>query len=155
VKRVYINEDVCMGCGLCRVYCCTEHSESKDIIKAYKKESPRPLPRIRVERKGALSFSVQCRHCDEPWCVYSCLTGAMRRDPESGLVTSDPEKCIGCWTCLLACPYGSLTMDVASKIVLKCDLCQGREIPACVTNCPNEALILYSDEEEATEEKIK
>jgi len=40
-------------------------------------------------------------------------------------------------------------------MVLKCDLCQEREIPACVENCPNEALILYSDEEEMAEEKAK
>ena len=155
MKRVYINEDICMGCGLCRVYCCTEHSGSKDIIKAYNKEFPSPVPRIRVERKGNLSFSVQCRHCDEPLCVYSCLTGAMTRDPVSGLVTSDKEKCVGCWTCLLACPYGALSRDEARKIVLKCDLCQGREIPACVTNCPNEALILYTDEEDVPEETEK
>jgi len=33
-----------MGCGLCRSYCQIEHSNSRDIIKAFKKEAPRPLP---------------------------------------------------------------------------------------------------------------
>lgn len=145
--KIYIKEDACIGCGLCRVYCQTEHSQSKDVIKAFKREKPRPLPRIRVERKGQVSFSVQCRHCTEPWCVYSCLTGAMLRDVAKGIVTLDPEKCIGCWTCILACPYGALTRDLSHKTVAKCDLCPGREIPVCVANCPNEALVLSVDGE--------
>ncbi len=51
MKRLYVREQFCIGCGLCEVYCQTEHSQSKDIIKAFKREAPRPLPRIRVERK--------------------------------------------------------------------------------------------------------
>jgi carbon-monoxide dehydrogenase iron sulfur subunit len=146
LKRVYINEDVCMGCGLCRVYCQTEHSRSKDIIRAFKKELPPPVPRVRVERNGEVCFSLQCRHCDEPWCVYSCLTGAMHRDPVSGMVVMDREKCMGCWTCIVACPSGALTRDVYNHVVAKCDLCPDREVPACVANCPNEALVVEEGE---------
>ena len=145
MKRIYIKEEACIGCGLCQVACQVEHSQSKDIIKAFKKESPRPLPRIRVEVRGDISFAIQCHQCSEPWCVYSCLTGAMHKDPVSGLITVDAERCIGCWTCIVACPYGALTRDVSSKTVAKCDLCPGRDIPACVANCPNEALVLSVD----------
>jgi carbon-monoxide dehydrogenase iron sulfur subunit len=134
-----------MGCGLCRVYCATEHSKSKDILKAHTREIPQPLTRIRIEKNDAISFSVQCRHCDEPWCVYSCLTGAMSQDPETGIVHSDPHRCIGCWTCIIACPYGALIRDKNNSIVAKCDFCNGREIPACVANCPNEALVIFND----------
>lgn len=148
--KVYVREEVCIGCGLCRVYCQTEHSQSKDVIKAFKREAPRPMPRIRVEREGVFSFSLQCRHCAEPLCVYSCLTGAMRRDAATGVVTVDAEKCIGCWTCVVACPYGALTRDVGRKTVVKCDLCPGREIPVCVANCPNEALVLSVDGEKSS-----
>jgi len=145
MKKVYVKEEICMGCGLCRVYCQAEHSRTKDIIKAFKKESPRSVPRIRVERRGEISFSLQCRHCDEPWCVYSCLTGAMQRDPTTGIVTVDTQKCMGCWTCILACPAGALTRDNGKKVVAKCDLCPGRDVPACVANCPNEALVFMED----------
>jgi carbon-monoxide dehydrogenase iron sulfur subunit len=146
MRRVYVNEEVCIGCGLCEVYCRVEHSQSKDLIKAFKRETPRPLPRVRVERNIEISFPIQCRHCVEPWCVYSCLTGAMRKESTSDKVTVDMEKCSGCWTCMVACPYGALTRDLESETVIKCDLCPGREIPACVINCPNEALILGADE---------
>jgi carbon-monoxide dehydrogenase iron sulfur subunit len=141
MKRVYVREDVCMACGLCRVYCLMEHSKAKNIIKAFKKETPRPLSRIRVERKGEVSFSFQCRHCDEPWCVYSCLTGAMHRDLITGAITVDAEKCMGCWTCIVACPNGALVRDMSKKVVVKCDLCPEHDVPVCVVNCPNEALI--------------
>ena len=57
-----------------------------------------------------------------------------------GLVI-DQERCIGCGTCLLVCPLGALRLDVEQKKMVKCDLCQGEEIPACVANCPNEALV--------------
>jgi len=148
MKRVYVKEEVCIGCGLCQVYCQVEQSQSKDLIKAFKKETPRPLPRVHVERNVEISFPIQCRHCAEPWCVYSCLTGAMHKDPVSGMVSVDMEKCVGCWTCIVACPYGALSRDLNSKTVIKCDLCPGREIPACVLNCPNEALVLGVDEKE-------
>ena len=148
LRKVYVKEEVCMGCGLCRVYCQTEHSRSKDIIKAFKGETARPLPRIRVERKEDISFSVQCRHCDEPWCVYSCLTGAMQKDPITGVVSVDSEKCIGCWTCIVACPYEALTRDTSNKIVAKCDLCPEHMVPVCVANCPNEALVLSVEGED-------
>ena len=132
-----------MGCGLCRVYCATAHSRSQDVVKAGLREQA--VPRLRVERKAEVSFSVPCRHCDEPWCVYSCLTGAMSRDPVTGVVSSDPERCIGCWTCLVSCPNGALVKDKAGHAVLKCDLCAALEQPACVANCPNEAIILTDE----------
>lgn len=148
MRKINIREEFCIGCGLCKVYCQTEHSRSKDIIKAFRREEPSPLPRIRVERDGQTCFSVQCRHCTEPWCVYSCLTGAMSRNPETGMVTVDPDRCIGCWTCILSCPYGALARDGSKKVVAKCDFCPDHEIPVCVANCPNEALVLSTVEEE-------
>ena len=96
MKRIYVNEQVCIGCHLCEVYCQLQHSNSKDLIKAFKGESPRPLSRLWVEQRKPLSFSVRCQHCDEPSCVYACLTGALSRCPESGIVIVDDERCIGC-----------------------------------------------------------
>ena len=70
----------------------------------------------------------------------------MHRDVASDEVIVDIEKCIGCWTCIVACPYGAVGRDLNSKTVVKCDLCPDREIPACVMNCPNEALMLGVDD---------
>jgi carbon-monoxide dehydrogenase iron sulfur subunit len=139
MRKVFVNEEVCIGCGLCEVYCRLQHSGTKDLVKAYKKESPRALPRVRVEEKGEISFSVRCQQCDDIPCVRACLTGALSRD-EEGIVRVDEEKCIGCWTCILVCPFGAIKQDIIHKKTVRCDLCPGEDIPVCVVNCPNEAL---------------
>jgi carbon-monoxide dehydrogenase iron sulfur subunit len=135
-----------MGCGLCEVHCLVEHSRSRDVVKAHLRERPTPLALLHVERRDHFFLPVQCRQCPEPLCVYSCLTGAMQRDPATGEVHVDGARCIGCWTCILACPYGAIRRDNRRGIVTKCDLCPGRPVPACVAACPNEA-ILYTEAE--------
>lgn len=144
-KRIYAREEVCVGCRLCEIHCIAAHSEYKnDLVKAFKKSSRRPLPRIIVEESKPISFGLQCRHCEEPECVQACITGAMQQDPETGIVTNDETRCIGCWTCILACPYGVVSRDFkGKKVASKCDFCieNGSE-PACVKNCPNEALYI-------------
>ncbi len=143
MKRVYVREEYCAGCGLCQVHCITAHSEYKgDIIKAYKKSFPRPLARVIVEEKRPLSFSLQCRHCEEAECVKACITGAMQKDPATGIVINDTARCIGCWTCVLVCPYGAVRRDeTLHKVAVKCDMCaEAGGVPSCVENCPNGAL---------------
>lgn len=130
-----------MGCGLCEIYCIVQHSESKDLVKAFKKETPKPVSRIRLFQDKPVSFAVQCRHCNDPPCVSACLTGAMHVDEETGLVMHGEEKCVGCLTCVMICPFGAIRINPNKhKAVVKCDLCQGSEMPVCVEKCPNEAL---------------
>lgn len=141
MKKVYVKEEVCIGCHLCEVYCQLQHARSKDLVRAFNREYPPPLPRLRVDERGVVSLSVRCQQCEDAPCVKACLTGALSRDPESRLVSVDEDRCIGCWTCVLVCPLGAIKPDTERKRALKCDLCQGEEIPACVANCPNEALV--------------
>jgi carbon-monoxide dehydrogenase iron sulfur subunit len=141
MKRIYANEKACMGCGLCEVHCAVQHSLSKDMIKAYNEEENRPVSRVRLEVSKPISFAIQCRHCEDAPCVTACLSGAMRKDNKTGLVIHDKAKCIGCWTCVMICPYGALRADITGKVVAKCDMCSSLEQPACVANCPNGALI--------------
>jgi carbon-monoxide dehydrogenase iron sulfur subunit len=141
MKRIYARGEVCMGCHLCEVYCRLAHSTVQDIVKAFNRDAVPSVAAVQVQEARPISFALQCRHCDDPVCVYSCLSGALSKDPESGVVTVDTEKCIGCWTCMLACPVAAPRRDTTRGKVFKCDLCAGREMPACVQNCPNEALV--------------
>ena len=118
-----------------------QHSKSKDIVKAYNSEHPKPISRVRREVNKPVSFAIQCRHCEDAPCVTACLSGAMTKDPKTGEVTHNKDKCMGCWTCIMVCPYGAIKMDKEDKVVAKCDLCQGLAEPACVANCPNQALV--------------
>jgi len=140
--RIYAKEEVCIGCRLCEIHCIVQHSKSKRIIKAFKEE-PRPLSRTIVEEKGNISFALQCRHCEEPFCVEACISGAMHI--EGGKVLCDIKKCVGCWMCIMSCPFGAIKRDENKKVSSKCDLCAGSDMPVCVANCPNEALVYEVD----------
>jgi len=137
MRRLTVREGACIGCHLCEIWCVAEHSQTKNLIDAFKEEFPRPLPRVRVEENRPVSFPLQCRQCDEPLCVYSCPSGAMHRDPD-GAIRVDTDMCRGCWTCIMVCPYGAITRGPGYAV--KCDLCPDREIPSCVEHCPNEAI---------------
>ena len=150
MKRIHVREEYCIGCRLCEIHCITQHSRSKKIVKAFR-ETPRVLPRMLVEEAGPLSFAIPCRHCEDAPCVEACLTGAMHRDPLSGAVLCDEDRCVGCWTCVMCCPFGAVQRSLTGKkAASKCDLCQGRGAdggprPTCVEHCPNEAIILTEE----------
>ncbi len=136
MKKVVVNEKLCLNCKLCEVYCKTHNSISKDIVTAYKYEIVVPVSAIYVEGDETLSMPISCRHCDDPACVKACISGAMEKQ-EDGRVLNDKDRCIGCMTCLASCPYGAIRVN---EYAIKCDLCQGEDEPQCVKNCPNGAL---------------
>jgi len=143
MKRVYPNKEYCIGCHLCELACITAHSKSKDLITAYREERVEcGLSSCKtVFEKGDTSVAISCRHCDEPSCVAACISGGLYKDPETGRTVYDREKCVGCWSCLMSCPYGAIRRHPLESKIVKCDLCEGREDgPACVAACPNLAL---------------
>ncbi len=150
IRKIQPLEDHCLGCGLCEVACIVEHSKSKEIIKAFKFEDPRPTSRTKVNEVVPVSISMSCRHCEFPFCMSACITGAIHRG-ENGLVLLDETKCVGCWSCVLACPYGAIHpqkrgyKDPFPMHAVKCDLCGDRDIPACVEACPNRALTVVEE----------
>jgi carbon-monoxide dehydrogenase iron sulfur subunit len=138
LKRVYVNEQWCLGCRLCEYYCAFANSHIGDMVKALKDR--KIYPNIQIEEKGDVSFAVSCRHCREPLCVKSCITGAL--SVREGVVRIDRDRCVGCYTCVLICPYGAL-MPSEQGAVQKCELCIENEggTPACVKGCPNRAIV--------------
>ncbi len=140
MKKVYPREDWCLGCKLCEIYCAAAHSESGDLITAFKEEIRKPTPRILVEGSTQHSVAISCRHCTSAPCIESCITGAMQRRAD-GSVWCDESKCVGCMTCVLVCPFGAIQKGEGHKTISKCDLCSQTGTPACVEHCPAHALV--------------
>lgn len=144
MKRVYVNEEWCLGCHLCEFYCAYANSGEADIVKALKEKKLHP--RIRVEGDNKVSFAVSCRHCDNAPCVKGCITGAITK--KDGVVSINRDKCVGCYTCILVCPYGAV-MPAGDGPVQKCELCTSNchGTPVCVTHCINRAIVFESRDE--------
>ncbi len=138
MKRVYVNEQWCLGCHLCEYNCAFANSGKESMVKALKDK--KIFPRIHVEDDGDIHYAVSCRHCTDPLCVKSCISGALSR--KDGVIAIDRQRCVGCLTCILVCPYGAIAQG-EDGAVQKCELCLANACgaPACVQGCPNQAIV--------------
>ena len=137
MKRVYVNEKWCLGCHLCEYNCAFANSGKDDMAKL---KGIKINPRIQVEEHEDVCFAVNCRHCEEPLCVKSCISGAL--SVHDGVIEIDQNKCVGCYTCIMACPYGAVVPS-DEGVIQKCELCINNSCgePARVKGCPNHAIV--------------
>lgn len=140
--------ELCISCGACAVACMDQNDIDPEIQI--------PFRRVQVIEKNdgekvvCTNLSLACMHCTDAPCVQSCPTGCLYKDSESGLTLYDNNRCIGCHSCVMACPFGAPVFNKDGKM-LKCDGCavrmeNGME-PACVRGCPFDALKLVTVEE--------
>ena len=159
MREIRIYPERCMGCRSCAVACAVAHSASGTLLGAWAESlrGPGPQARITVTSDGtvtglpvlggAVNVPFNCRQCERPACVAACMTGAMAKDPQTGTVRCAAERCVGCWMCVQACPFGAVAPGNLGT-ALKCDRCDDRpEGPACVAACPVAALRFEDPEE--------
>ena len=138
-KKIFdLDLDRCVGCYACVVAC----MDQNDIEPTDEDFLWRDVASLLD--KGRIQYaSIACMHCDDAPCIVSCPTGAISRDEETRSVEPDKAKCIGCHSCIMACPFGAPKFDADGKMV-KCTGCSIRVknglIPACVRICPSKAL---------------
>lgn len=142
MRRIMIEKEKCNGCLSCTIACMVEHNPYAKSIHELdlmnRENEGRHYITLDYKKRPTPIF---CRHCDEPECVIACMSGAMAKDDITGLVSYDPQQCASCFMCVMSCPYGVLKPDSAKgEYVVKCDFCGDRSTPACVENCPNNAL---------------
>lgn len=136
----YIDTTRCINCKTCEIAC----KDINDLAVGLR------LRRVHTFEDGefpevyAYNISMSCHHCEDPACVRNCPARAYTKRDEDGIVTHDPERCIGCRYCSWVCPYGAPQFDPRSGTVKKCNMCLGLidagESPACVSACPTRAI---------------
>lgn len=146
-RFIMANSQQCIGCRTCEVACVMAHNQEQHVLS-----HEHFHPRITVVKSKRQRGAVTCHHCEAAPCARSCPNGAISRVNDSVQVNQD--KCIGCKSCAVACPFGTmqiLVQPTANGMVKatahKCDLCVDRaEGPACAQSCPANAIELVSRE---------
>jgi Fe-S-cluster-containing dehydrogenase component len=135
-----IDNRMCIGCHACTVACKSEHDVPIGVNRTHVKYIEKgEFP------KSTREFSVhRCNHCADAPCVEICPTTALYTRAD-GIVDFDNDRCIGCKSCMQACPYDALYIDPETNTAAKCNYCahkiDGGYEPACVIVCPVEAII--------------
>jgi carbon-monoxide dehydrogenase iron sulfur subunit len=120
--------------------CAMAHSASGNLFAMFSEEKL-SLPRKRILASAGKNYPLSCRHCQEPKCVDACMAAALIYDKEKGMVRHDEERCVGCWMCVMVCPYAAIWPNLKRKIPVRCDKCKDKDEPACVKACPTGAII--------------
>ncbi|MGX5835172.1 electron transporter HydN [Aeromonas bestiarum] len=171
---VIADPSLCIGCRTCEVACAVSH-QSTSCAGTVEREGGLRLaiedghlvskdsyfqPRLKVIVGSKVTTPVLCRQCEDKPCAVACPNNAIVS--EDGCVKVLQARCIGCKSCVVACPYGAMAVVVKEVApaadalfkrpqtkaqALKCDLCRHREAgPACVEVCPTQALHLVTPE---------
>jgi len=152
----------CTGCQSCTLACKVENGTPRGVF----------WTRVLEKEEGTFPLAykvfmpVRCNHCGNPPCVPVCPTGASYQRTQDNLVLVDQELCIGCGSCVLACPYDVRFLPMSARgyfgerktpfeevayrkwekgTAQKCTMCAHRIAqglrPACVETCPTGALV--------------
>jgi len=138
-----LRQDRCIDCKKCMT-ACVSTNQVPDYgwrTKILKRELP-----AAVDQKWDF-IPILCNQCNNPPCVRTCPTTATYKDKINGIVQMNNKKCIGCKSCIMACPYDARYYNEEKQAIDKCDFCfgsrlsTGSHIPACVEACPSDVRI--------------
>lgn len=155
---------LCIGCKAC-VAACKQANNNPPEFSTEDKLWDTPLDTsgytfniIKMYRNGTMQtkdaevngfsfMKTSCMHCADPSCVSACPVSAMTKDPVTGIVAYDPDICVGCRYCVVACPFGipKYQYDSPTGKIGKCELCRHRykdgHYSACAEVCPTGATL--------------
>ena len=113
------DQNKCVGCGDCKDACTKVNELPKGQSRLALQftcgtDGTAQCPKEDAPRGYAYDrryVRVSCQQCQDAPCVKVCPTGAAHRDPETGIVTMNPDKCIGCALCATMCPDVAITVE--------------------------------------------
>ncbi|MEM7263199.1 MAG: 4Fe-4S dicluster domain-containing protein, partial [Planctomycetota bacterium] len=134
-----LDQGACIGCHACTVGCKAENEVPLGAFRTWVKWIEHGhYPE--TQRSAAV---LRCNHCEDAPCIEICPTIALHKR-EDGIVDLDADRCVGCASCLQACPYDAIYIDPFEGTAAKCHFCAHRlEVdlaPACVAVCPEQAI---------------
>ena len=135
-----IDQSKCIGCHACSTACKQENQVPLGVYRTWVKYvETGAYPDVRRR------FQVmRCNHCANPPCARICPVSAIYQRKD-GIVEFNPSACIGCKSCIQACPYDAVYLDPETNSVAKCHFCAHRLDlglePACVVVCPEHAIL--------------
>jgi len=167
---------LCVGCKACVAACKTANNNPAEfstvdhlwdtpldtsghtfnIIKMYRNGTMEAKDH---EKNGFAFMKTSCMHCGDPSCVSACPVSAMTKNPVTGVVGYNADKCIGCRYCVVACPFGipKYQYDSPTGRIGKCELCRHRHAEghysACAEVCPTGATLFGRTEDLLAEAK--
>ena len=135
-----IDQNRCIGCHACTVACKEEHNIAVGVNRTWVKY----IEKGRYPDTRRHFAVLRCNHCDDAPCIEICPTVSLFRRAD-GIVDFDHERCIGCKSCMQACPYDALYIDPERNTAAKCNFDASRvEMgykPACEVVCPTQAIL--------------
>jgi protein NrfC len=149
-----IRQNHCVDCELCVKACGKTNNVPSYGYRTTILEQSRPIGLGKIERDFV---PLLCNHCNRPPCVRVCPTKATYKNKENGIVMMEYKKCIGCKTCMAACPYNARYFNEEIRAVDKCNFCfdtrlsKGKKDTACVEACPAKVRVFGNLSDENSE----
>jgi len=154
MKKIYYEASKCLACKTCEIVCAVGKSASKELFSSIS-EGTKPLTCVKVKEVQGKNFPIACRHCKAHPCVDACIARALAYDAKKARVIHDKDRCIGCWMCVMVCPYGAIRDNKKLKVPVRCDLCEDEDEPRCINACPVKAIMFLEEDEFEKREKAK
>ena len=130
-QAFYFDGTRCTGCKTCQMAC--KDYKNIDLGISFRHVYEVTIGDTVKDADGILTttcvsypLSMSCNHCDSPICFEKCPQSAIIKDADTGLMSIDEEKCIGCGTCAIVCPYNAPKVDEEKKKAVRCNGCAER-----------------------------